>query len=608
SLSAGSRTVLKTWIMKPASAALVAGKNLTQQSGLPSQPVPPLKQTCELYLSIVEPIVGAEELKHTKKLVGEFLKAGGVGEKLQRSLERKACNTENWVSSTYIYVKNIYLNDRKPVVIYANVTKLTINDIELMLNDCMFYSETLPAEYMGGKPLCMKQYEQVLSSCRIPGLKTDTLVFHSKGPNPPKHISVIHNCQFFMLDVYNSDGTLLTADQLCVQLEKICNASLQTNMEPVGILTTQYRDIWSKTYAGLIKDKTNKESLSAIERSIFTVCLDKVMPPVSDEMNHTSTILQMLHGGGSQYNSGNRWFDKGMQIIIGEDGTYGTNISHAGADGTTLNRLVEHTIEYMRKPQTMQSAMEPLPMPQKLHFNITPDIKMDIEEAKQHIDKILNVVAELHYLFGQKLFYVCWNIFVENIFLISFVRMYQQCCGVIEPASLRMFRHGRIDTIHSSSSASVAFVKAFDDPKKQKLDLLDKAIKAHIWYINMAISGQAVQGHFMGLQNQAVEEKIPMPEIFTDTSFTKVFNFQISTSQVRTKFETLGHLPCVGPEKLGIYAVCYGVMNDHINIMVSCFKDSNTCKENNTAHLIQALKDALLDMMKLVEETPRAKL
>lgn len=35
------------------------------------------------------------------------------------------------------------------------------------------------------------------------------------------------------------------------------------------------------------------------------------------------------------------------QIIIGEDGTYGTNISHAGADGTTLNRLVEHTIEYM---------------------------------------------------------------------------------------------------------------------------------------------------------------------------------------------------------------------------------------------------------------------
>lgn len=70
-----------------------------------------------------------------------------------------------------------------------------------------------------------------------------------------------------MLDVYNSDGTLLTADQLCVQLEKICNASLQTNMEPVGILTTQYRDIWSKTYAGLIKGEHNHASGLVIGRT-----------------------------------------------------------------------------------------------------------------------------------------------------------------------------------------------------------------------------------------------------------------------------------------------------------------------------------------------------
>lgn len=50
-------------------------------------------------------------------------------------------------------------------------------------------------EYLGGKPLCMNQYYEVLSSCRIPGLKRDSVVNHAKSSRPPKHITVVHNSQ-----------------------------------------------------------------------------------------------------------------------------------------------------------------------------------------------------------------------------------------------------------------------------------------------------------------------------------------------------------------------------------------------------------------------------
>lgn len=38
------------------------------------------------------------------------------------------------------------------------------------------------------------------------------------------------------------------------------------------------------------------------------------MPRASDEIYHSKVAAQMLHGGGSRWNSGNRWFDKTLQV------------------------------------------------------------------------------------------------------------------------------------------------------------------------------------------------------------------------------------------------------------------------------------------------------
>lgn len=63
-----------------------------------------------------------------------------------------------------------------------------------------------------------------------------------------------------------------------------------------------------------LPDKTNKESVRTIEKSICIICLDAPMPRVSDDIYKSRVAAQMLHGGGSRWNSGNRWFDKTLQV------------------------------------------------------------------------------------------------------------------------------------------------------------------------------------------------------------------------------------------------------------------------------------------------------
>lgn len=56
------------------------------------------------------------------------------------------------------------------------------------------YRQTLPVEFMGKDPMCMKQFFMILSACRIPGPKRDKfVVFPPDQPDPPRHIIVMHN-------------------------------------------------------------------------------------------------------------------------------------------------------------------------------------------------------------------------------------------------------------------------------------------------------------------------------------------------------------------------------------------------------------------------------
>uniref|UniRef100_A0A8C2KZC5 Zgc:154046 n=1 Tax=Cyprinus carpio TaxID=7962 RepID=A0A8C2KZC5_CYPCA len=579
---------------------------------LPKLPVPPLKQTCARYLASLEPLISEEEMTHTRELMDDFLRPGGVGERLQKSIERRARKTDNWLSDWWM--QSAYLDSRMPVAMYTSpgvvLPKMHFQDRQGQIRFAskliagvldfkgMIDSETLPVEYLGGKPLCMDQYYQVLTSCRIPGPKRDTVVNYAIGKTPPSHITVVHNFQFFVLDVYNSDGSPLTVDQIYVQLEKIWNSSLQTNKEPVGILTSNHRNTWGKAYNNLIKDKTNKESVRAIQKSIFTVCLDAPMPRVSDEMYHNKVAAQMLHGGGSRWNSGNRWFDKTLQFIVGEDGSCGLTYEHAPAEGPPIVFLVDHVVDYIS--ETVRTPMIPLPMPQKLRFNITPEIKKDIEKAKQNMNIMVHeldvrVLNFTHY--GRKLpksHKMSPDAFIQMALQLAYYRMYQTCCPTYESASLRMFRLGRTEAIRSTTTESLQFTKAMDDPSKHVQVYILVAFS-----VEKAIHGQGIERHMLGLKMMAIEDLTSLPEIFMDTSFAVSTHFNLYTSQVGSKTDCV---MCFGPMVPDGYGICYNPMDDHINFAVTAF---NSCEETNATKLSQFLEDSLLDMKTLLEQVSK---
>uniref|UniRef100_A0A8C3Q9Q2 Carnitine O-acetyltransferase n=1 Tax=Geospiza parvula TaxID=87175 RepID=A0A8C3Q9Q2_GEOPR len=598
-------------LLKQTALNKIVGRFQLHQEALPHLPVPPLQQTLDRYLLALEPIISPEELSHTQQLVAEFRKPGGVGERLQKGLERRARKTENWLSDWWL--KTAYLEYRLPVVVHSSpgvvLPKQDFLDrqgqlrfaaklIEGILDfKAMIDNETLPVEYMGGKPLCMNQYYQILSSCRIPGPKRDSIVNYAKGKKQSRHITVVHNFQFFELDVYNSDGSPLTAEQLFIQLEKIWNTSLQTNKEPIGILTTNHRNSWAKAYNNLLKDKTNKESVRAIEKSICTVCLDAPMP------------RQMLHGGGSRLNSGNRWFDKTLQFIVAEDGSCGLVYEHAPSEGPPIVALLDHIVE--KKPETGKSPTVHLPMPKKLRFNITPEIKNDIEQAKQNLNIMvedLDIKVMVFHQFGKgfpKSEKISPDAFIQLALQLAYYRMYSRACATYESASLRMFRLGRTDTIRSTSVHSLKFVQSMDSPDKsdqEKADLLRRATQAHREYTDMAIRGNAIDRHLLGLKLQAIEDLVSIPELFMDTAYAVAMHFNLSTSQVPAKTDCV---MCFGPVVPDGYGVCYNPMEEHINFAISAF---NSCADTNAARMAHYLEKALLDMRILLQAAPKSKL
>ncbi|XP_045469830.1 carnitine O-acetyltransferase-like [Harmonia axyridis] len=585
---------------------------------LPSLPVPKLQQTLSKYLKSVEPFLNEHELLKTKNVLKNFEE--NEAPNLQGYLENKAQNCENWLSDWWD--NTAYLEYRDPVTVFSSpglvcplqqfsneterlsyAAKMILGAINYKL---LIDRDLIPLDKMGKDLLDMNQYKKIYGTCRIPKPKRDEMQFNSDA----KHIIVVRNNNFFKMEIITPENEVPSFNQVLSQLFYITKSS-EVVAAPVGVLTSDNRDNWSKAYGILSEDKMNRASLDAIESSLFILCLDNPLPKWNDEVL-TLAAKQCIHGGGIDGNSANRWFDKTLQFIVGTDGIVGLTYEHSPSEGQPVAVLTDHVVNYIEG-----NAWKSLPdvkterYPEPLVFNITKELDDAFNKAATNVNKLANNL-ELNvfnftnfgkeFVKSQKL---SPDSFIQIAIQFAFYRLHKVPGAHYESAATRKYIHGRTETIRSCSNESIAFAREMLDntsSEAKKITALKTAISAHKNYTIDAINGFGVDRHLLGLKLAAKELGRELPELYKDVAFSRSSQMRLSTSQVATKCKGV---MAYGPLVHNGYGCCYNPRPEDILFAVSCFVNN---EETNATKFRSALEKSLLDMHNLLARNQKHKL
>ncbi|XP_040076254.2 carnitine O-acetyltransferase-like [Ixodes scapularis] len=250
----------------------------------------------------------------------------------------------------------------------------------------------------GKTPLDMSQYQRVFSVYRKPSIACDKLEFNTPLQKSGKHMVAIHNCQMFTINAYNAQGVPHNESRILTQLLRVVQMSPEKDVG-VGILTAEDRDVWAKVYATLGQNSENAASLAAIQRAALVVCLDGGLADV--DLYEVAWPRQVYKGGSNAEYAANRWWDKPVQVVVGEDGGSALLYDHTAFDGTVMARVTNHCYDYAQKAGSFEASKDDAEAaPQKLEFDLGPDTLHDIEKAKSSQARYAGGVERLFYQFS----------------------------------------------------------------------------------------------------------------------------------------------------------------------------------------------------------------
>ena len=631
------------------SANQVKGSRI--MSTLPSLPVPDLETSLnELKLTAGSFASSQEEYTNFCTLVNEFMKV--TGPKLHRLLVEKSSKTENWLSDDW-WMKKAYLEGRDTIMVWSNPGLIcpridvpsgrnsTIRYISNLILGALDFRSFLAS---GGNPepgvsgQCMRQYERVFGTTRIPGTEVDSIKFGQLDCSNDLSIVISRHGNFYKVTLPKIE-TQMDVSNLSRSMEVIIERILSENQNPgkIGALTALPRTKWAELY-----QKLDQNSVNSILESQFVVSIDHIENKkefLEDWSN--SMARQVLHS--DSINIGNRWFDKTIQLIVvlsnGGNQVLGSGLcyEHTPAEGPPIVRLMEHAMKYLVKQSASatsgqssgdsgqssgdsgQSSGSSLSL-QKLSFDPS-SIKSGLSDAvtfHNDLTKSLDLQVLEFTEFGKEMiksFKVSPDSFIQVAINWAYYRVHKTTVACYESASTRSFVNGRTECIRSVTP------EFFHFSKHPSLPALKDAIDAHKNAVNRAMTGNGIDRLLLGL-NAAAQEVTQgtwkWSHVSTDTLgqndlrllqrlyqhelFIRSKYFSISTSQVPTIFPD--SFMIYGPLTNEGYGCCYNPARNGITFGISAFNDF--AEEPCTTSAIrfkQALAQALIEMRDMIMST-----
>ncbi|OZM71840.1 carnitine O-acetyltransferase [Amycolatopsis antarctica] len=500
----------------------LSARTFGNEDGLPRVPLPTVEDSCARFLEWCAPLLTAEQLAATEEAVQRFRGPGSPAHVLQDALLRYDAEdgVHSWLDTFWPYR---YLGRRDRIALNANFFFLFADSgasrpgqieraAELtaaaLHHKVRLDEERIPPVVGRGGPQSMEQNKYLFSATRIPGTELDTVrtpyTEQWPGPSTERHIVVFYRGGMFRMDVLGADGTPHSLDDLAAGLCAIIEAGT-VGAAPgtsVGHLTTKARAEWASSRQALIDhDPVNAELLDTVERALFCVALDDLVP--ADDLSAGGALL---HG-----DSGNRWFDKAVSLVVFADGTAGINVEHCCLDGTTILSFVDAMLEEPAREQSRKSGARDQGVPgfAPLRFVLDEVLRADVREADEAFAAYAADTATTIVSFDDfggdaaKRLRISPDAFVQMAYQLAHRRAKGKTGATYESIATRQFHHGRTEAMRVVTPEVLDFVAAMEDPAADaatRRAALRAAADKHVARAKECQAGQAPEQHLWELQ------------------------------------------------------------------------------------------------------------